>query len=44
MRILQYVGTTTTGRPLSVVIIVREPRTAPTPAQVRSFVRSIAPA
>lgn len=44
IRILQYVGTTTTGRPLSVVIVVREPRTAPTPAQVRSFVLSIVPA
>jgi len=44
VRILQYIGTTTTGRPLTVTVTVREPRTAPTPAQVREFIRSLAPA
>jgi hypothetical protein len=44
IRVLAYAGATTTGRPLSVVIVVREPRTAPTPPQVRSFIRSLVPA
>jgi hypothetical protein len=44
IRIQQYAGRTTTGRPLTVTITVREPRTAPTPQQLREFIGSIAPA
>lgn len=44
IRIQQYAGRTTTGRPLTVSITVREPRTAPTPQQLRDFIASIAPA
>jgi hypothetical protein len=44
IRIQQYAGRTTTGRPLTVTITVREPRTAPTPQQLRDFITSIAPA
>jgi hypothetical protein len=44
IRIQQYAGRTTTGRPLTVNITVREPRTAPTPQQLRDFITSIAPA
>lgn len=44
LRIQQLVGRTTTGRPLSVTATVREPRTAPTPQQLDSFIDSISPA
>jgi hypothetical protein len=44
IRIQQYAGRTTTGRPLTVTITVREPRTAPTPQQLRDFITSITPA
>jgi hypothetical protein len=42
-RIEQYVGRTTTGRPLTVTVTIREPRTAPTQQQVRDFVASLDP-
>ena len=38
----QYVGRTTAGRPLTITITIREPRTAPTSAELRRFVDSIA--
>lgn len=44
LRIEQYAGRTTTGRPLTVTITVREPRTAPTPEELREFLASVAPA
>ncbi len=44
IEIQQYVGRTTTGRPLTVNVTIREPRTAPTPAQLRAFLASIEPA
>jgi hypothetical protein len=40
-RILQVVGRTTSGRPLSVTFTVREPRTAPTDAETKEFLASI---
>jgi hypothetical protein len=42
-RIHQYVGRTTSGRPLTVTVTVREPRTAPTPRQLNEFVGSLDP-
>lgn len=42
-RIEQYVGRTTTGRPLTVTVTIREPRTAPTAAELRDFVLSLDP-
>jgi hypothetical protein len=40
----QYVGRTTAGRPLTITITVREPRTAPTDAELRKLVESVVPA
>ncbi|MEX0949489.1 MAG: DUF2510 domain-containing protein [Acidimicrobiia bacterium] len=40
-RIIEYVGTTDSGRPLYVIVTVREPRTAPTEAELRRFLESI---
>ena len=41
-RIEQYVGRTTSGRPLTVTVTIREPRTAPTPgSSTTSWSRSI---
>jgi catechol 2,3-dioxygenase-like lactoylglutathione lyase family enzyme len=42
-RIEQYVGRTTSGRPLTVTVTVREPRTAPTEAELSTFVESLDP-
>jgi hypothetical protein len=42
-RIEQYVGRTTSGRPLTVTVTIREPRTAPTPKELRDFVASLNP-
>ena len=42
-RIEQYVGRTTSGRPLTVTVTIREPRTAPTPQELRDFVASLDP-
>jgi hypothetical protein len=42
-RIEQYVGRTTSGRPLTVTVTIREPRTAPTPEELRDFVASLDP-
>jgi hypothetical protein len=42
-RIEQYVGRTTSGRPLTVTVTIREPRTAPTELELRDFVRSLDP-
>jgi hypothetical protein len=42
-RIQQYVGRTTSGRPLTVTATVREPRTAPNGAELDRFVQSLAP-
>ena len=44
VEIVQYAGRTTTGRPFSVTTTVREPRTAPTPEELRRFLDSIEPA
>ena len=41
IRIEQYVGTTTSGRTLTVTVTVREPRTAPGASQIREFLSSI---
>jgi hypothetical protein len=41
VRVEQYVGTTTAGRTLTVTVTVREPRTAPRPAQIQEFLHSI---
>ena len=43
-RIEQYVGRTTAGRPLTITVTVREPRTAPTAAELEEFVASVTPA
>ena len=40
-RIDQYVGRTASGRPLTVTVTVREPRTAPMPAEMRDFLASL---
>lgn len=40
-RIDQYVGRTTAGRPLTVTVTEREPRTAPSPASVQQFLDSV---
>jgi hypothetical protein len=40
-RIIEYVGTTDSGRPLYVIVTVREPRTAPTEAELRRLLDSI---
>ncbi len=40
----QYVGRTTAGRPLTITITIREPRTAPSDAELRDFVASVTPA
>ena len=42
-RIEQYVGRTTSGRPLTVTVTIREPRSAPTPQELRDFVASVDP-
>jgi hypothetical protein len=42
-RIDQYVGRTTSGRPLTVTVTVREPRTAPTERELDEFVGSLDP-
>jgi hypothetical protein len=42
-RIEQYVGRTTTGRPLTATVTIREPRTAPTPDELREFIASLGP-
>ncbi len=42
-RIDQYVGRTTSGRPLTVTVTVREPRTAPTAKELSDFVGSLDP-
>jgi hypothetical protein len=42
-RIDQYVGRTTSGRPLTVTVTVREPRTAPSARQLNEFVGSLDP-
>ena len=42
-RIDQYVGRTTSGKPLTVTVTVREPRTAPTPRELNQFVGSLDP-
>jgi hypothetical protein len=39
----QLVGRTTAGRPLTVTITIREPRTAPTARQLRDFLGSLQP-
>jgi hypothetical protein len=40
-RIEQYVGRTTAGRPLTITVTVREPRTAPTAAELQQFLASV---
>ncbi len=40
-RIDQYVGRTTAGRPLTITVTEREPRTAPSPASVQQFLDSV---
>lgn len=40
-RIDQWVGRTTAGRPLTITVTVREPRTAPTDAELADFVESV---
>jgi hypothetical protein len=40
-RIEQYVGRTTAGRPLTITVTVREPRTAPTSAELDTFLASV---
>jgi hypothetical protein len=40
-RIIEYVGTTASGRPLYVIVTIREPRTAPTDDELRRFLESI---
>lgn len=40
-RIDQWVGRTTAGRPLTVTVTIREPRTAPTDAELAEFVDSV---
>lgn len=40
-RIEQYVGRTTAGRPLTITVTVREPRTAPTAAELQEFLVSV---
>lgn len=40
-RIEQWVGRTTAGRPLTITVTVREPRTAPTTAVLAEFVDSV---
>jgi hypothetical protein len=40
-RIVQVVGQTTTGRPLTVTETIREPRTAPTDEELRDFLESL---
>ncbi len=40
----QYVGRTTAGRPLTITITIREPRTAPSGAELRDFVKAVTPA
>ena len=40
----QYFGRTTAGRPLTITVTVREPRTAPSDATLRRFVASVLPA
>jgi hypothetical protein len=40
-RIEQYVGRTTAGRPLTITVTVREPRTAPNAAELDEFLASI---
>jgi hypothetical protein len=42
-RIEQYVGQTTSGRPLTVTVTIRETRTAPSARQLRAFVASLDP-
>jgi hypothetical protein len=42
-RIEQYVGRTTSGRPLTVTVTIREPRTAPSTKELRDFVASLDP-
>jgi hypothetical protein len=41
-RIEQWVGRTAAGRPLTITVTVREPRTAPTDLELRDFVASVA--
>ena len=41
---LEVAGRTTDGRPLTVVITIREPRTAPTDREIEQFLASITPA
>ena len=40
-RIEQWVGRTTAGRPLTITVTVREPRTAPTATELDEFVASV---
>jgi hypothetical protein len=40
-RIEQYVGQTANGRPLTVTVTVREPRTAPTETELGTFLASL---
>jgi hypothetical protein len=40
-RIEQYVGRTTAGRPLTITVTVREPRTAPTSAELDALLASV---
>ena len=42
-RIEQWVGRTTAGRPLTITVTVREPRTAPTDTELAEFVDSVTP-
>ena len=40
-RIDQWVGRTTAGRPLTITVTIREPRTAPTDEELAEFVDSV---
>ena len=42
-RIDQWVGRTTAGRPLTITVTVREPRTAPSESDLAAFVASVEP-